>query len=158
MQKLCAAHYRWSGNREVFAYVTVCYCYFLTSASIPAMIPSIGPMIKPPTVRSPTIDAIRIFLLVWVKNTFYLHNSVFNNFFYHIAFNEPNKPYYLLIIIWAAALLICHILYIVDMPRGVKKGVSKQKFERTVNKIKRKGNAKNPYAVVQKADSLLDFE
>ena len=33
------------------------------------------------------------------------------------------------------------------MPRGVKKGVSKQKFERTVNKIKRKGNAKNPYAV-----------
>ncbi len=29
------------------------------------------------------------------------------------------------------------------MPRGVKKGVSKQ----TVNKIKRKGNAKNPYAV-----------
>jgi hypothetical protein len=33
------------------------------------------------------------------------------------------------------------------MPRGVKKGVSKQKFERTVNKIKHKGNAKNPYAV-----------
>ena len=33
------------------------------------------------------------------------------------------------------------------MPRGVKKGVSKQKFERTVKKIKRKGNAKNPYAV-----------
>jgi hypothetical protein len=36
---------------------------------------------------------------------------------------------------------------IVDMPRGVKKGVSKQKFEKTVNKIKRKGSAKNPYAV-----------
>jgi hypothetical protein len=34
-----------------------------------------------------------------------------------------------------------------DMPRGVKKGVSKQKFERTVKKIKRKGGAKNPYAV-----------
>ena len=33
------------------------------------------------------------------------------------------------------------------MPRGVKKGVSKQKFEKTVNKIKRKGSAKNPYAV-----------
>jgi hypothetical protein len=33
------------------------------------------------------------------------------------------------------------------MPRGVKKGVSKQKFERTVKKIKRKGGAKNPYAV-----------
>jgi hypothetical protein len=34
-----------------------------------------------------------------------------------------------------------------DMPRGVKKGVSKQKHERTVSKIKRKGSAKNPYAV-----------
>jgi hypothetical protein len=33
------------------------------------------------------------------------------------------------------------------MPRGVKKGVSKQKFERTVKKVKRKGSAKNPYAV-----------
>jgi hypothetical protein len=33
------------------------------------------------------------------------------------------------------------------MPRGVKKGVSKQKFERTVKKMKRKGSAKNPYAV-----------
>ena len=33
------------------------------------------------------------------------------------------------------------------MARGVKKGVSKQKFERTVKKIKRKGSAKNPYAV-----------
>jgi hypothetical protein len=33
------------------------------------------------------------------------------------------------------------------VPRGVKKGVSKQKFERTVKKIKRKGSAKNPYAV-----------
>jgi hypothetical protein len=33
------------------------------------------------------------------------------------------------------------------MPRGVKKGVRKQKFEKTVNKIKRKGSAKNPYAV-----------
>ena len=33
------------------------------------------------------------------------------------------------------------------MPRSVKKGVSKQKFERTVKKIKRKGSAKNPYAV-----------
>jgi hypothetical protein len=35
----------------------------------------------------------------------------------------------------------------VDVPRGVKKGVRKQKFDRTVNKIKRKGSAKNPYAV-----------
>jgi hypothetical protein len=35
----------------------------------------------------------------------------------------------------------------IDVPRGVKKGVSKQKFERTVKKIKRKGSAKNPYAV-----------
>jgi hypothetical protein len=34
-----------------------------------------------------------------------------------------------------------------DMARGVKKGVSKQKFERTVKKIKHKGSAKNPYAV-----------
>jgi hypothetical protein len=33
------------------------------------------------------------------------------------------------------------------VPRGVKKGVSKQKFEKTVKKIKRKGSAKNPYAV-----------
>jgi hypothetical protein len=39
------------------------------------------------------------------------------------------------------------------VPRGVKKGVSKQKFERTVNKIKRKGSAKNPYAV---ANANLD--
>jgi hypothetical protein len=36
---------------------------------------------------------------------------------------------------------------LLDVPRGVKKGVSKQKFEKTVNKIKRKGSAKNPYAV-----------
>jgi hypothetical protein len=35
----------------------------------------------------------------------------------------------------------------IDMPRGVKKGVSKQKFEKTVKKVKRKGSAKNPYAV-----------
>ena len=35
----------------------------------------------------------------------------------------------------------------VDMPRGVKKSVSKEKFERTVKKINRKGSAKNPYAV-----------
>jgi hypothetical protein len=33
------------------------------------------------------------------------------------------------------------------VPRGVKKGVSKQKFEKTVKKIKSKGSAKNPYAV-----------
>jgi hypothetical protein len=33
------------------------------------------------------------------------------------------------------------------MPRGVKRGVSKQKFDNAVNKIKRKGGAKNPYAV-----------
>ena len=41
--------------------------------------------------------------------------------------------------------MLCFALQ--DVPRGVKKGVSKQKFERTVNKIKRKGSAKNPYAV-----------
>jgi hypothetical protein len=35
----------------------------------------------------------------------------------------------------------------IDMPRGVKKGVSKQKFEKTLKKVKRKGSAKNPYAV-----------
>lgn len=35
----------------------------------------------------------------------------------------------------------------IHMAGGVKKGVSKQKFERTVKKIKRKGSAKNPYAV-----------
>jgi len=33
------------------------------------------------------------------------------------------------------------------MARGVKKGVSKQKYERAVKKIKRKGGARNPYAV-----------
>jgi hypothetical protein len=33
------------------------------------------------------------------------------------------------------------------VPRGVKKGVSEEKFEKTVKKIKRKGSAKNPYAV-----------
>jgi hypothetical protein len=33
------------------------------------------------------------------------------------------------------------------MPRGVKKGVSEKKFDRAVKKIKRKGSAKNPYAV-----------
>jgi hypothetical protein len=33
------------------------------------------------------------------------------------------------------------------MPRGVKKGVSERKFDRAVSKIKRKGSAKNPYAV-----------
>jgi hypothetical protein len=37
--------------------------------------------------------------------------------------------------------------YNIDMPRGVKKGVRKQKFEKTVNKIKHKRSAKNPYAV-----------
>ena len=33
------------------------------------------------------------------------------------------------------------------MVRGVKKGVSRKKFDRTVSKIKRKGGARNPYAV-----------
>ena len=33
------------------------------------------------------------------------------------------------------------------MPRGVKKGISKRKFDRAVKKINRKGGAKNPYAV-----------
>ena len=35
----------------------------------------------------------------------------------------------------------------VYVPRGVKKGVSKQKFESTIKKIKLKDSAKNPYAV-----------
>jgi hypothetical protein len=33
------------------------------------------------------------------------------------------------------------------MPRRVKKGVSKRKYDRAVSKIKRKGGARNPYAV-----------
>jgi hypothetical protein len=33
------------------------------------------------------------------------------------------------------------------MTRGVKKGVSRRKFDGAVSKIKRKGGAKNPYAV-----------
>lgn len=33
------------------------------------------------------------------------------------------------------------------MPRGVKKGVSKRKYDRAVSKIKRRGGARNPYAV-----------
>ena len=33
------------------------------------------------------------------------------------------------------------------MARGVKKGTSRRKFDRTVSKIKRKGGARNPYAV-----------
>jgi hypothetical protein len=33
------------------------------------------------------------------------------------------------------------------MARGVKKGVSRKKFDRAVTKIKRKGGARNPYAV-----------
>ena len=33
------------------------------------------------------------------------------------------------------------------MPRGVKKRVSKRKFDRAVSKIKRKGSARNPYGV-----------
>jgi hypothetical protein len=40
--------------------------------------------------------------------------------------------------------MFCRASY---MPRGVKKGVSERKFDRTVKKIKRKGGAKNPYAV-----------
>ncbi|MEO9321070.1 MAG: hypothetical protein ABI361_10380 [Nitrososphaera sp.] len=33
------------------------------------------------------------------------------------------------------------------MPRGVKKGLSTQKFDRCVSKVKSKGSAKNAYAV-----------
>jgi hypothetical protein len=43
--------------------------------------------------------------------------------------------------------MLCFASVYTYMPRGVKKGVSKQKFERTVKKIKRKGSAENPYAV-----------
>jgi hypothetical protein len=43
--------------------------------------------------------------------------------------------------------LICHAFHYDSMPRGVKKGVSEKKFDRTVRKIKRSGGTKNPYAV-----------
>jgi len=33
------------------------------------------------------------------------------------------------------------------MPRGVKKGLNTKKFDRCVTKVKRKGGAKNAYAV-----------
>ena len=33
------------------------------------------------------------------------------------------------------------------MPRGKKKGLSTEKFDRCVTKVKRKGGAKNPYAI-----------
>jgi hypothetical protein len=33
------------------------------------------------------------------------------------------------------------------MPRGVKKGLDSKKFDRCVTKVKRKGGARNAYAV-----------
>lgn len=33
------------------------------------------------------------------------------------------------------------------MPQGKKKGLSTKKFDRCVTKVKRKGGAKNPYAM-----------
>jgi hypothetical protein len=33
------------------------------------------------------------------------------------------------------------------MPQGKKKGLSTKKFDRCVTKVKRKGGAKNPYAI-----------
>ncbi len=33
------------------------------------------------------------------------------------------------------------------MPRGVKKGLSTQKFDRCVRKVKSKSGGKNPYAI-----------
>ena len=33
------------------------------------------------------------------------------------------------------------------MPQGKKKGLSSKKFDRCVTKVKRKGGAKNPYAI-----------
>ena len=33
------------------------------------------------------------------------------------------------------------------MPQGKKKGLSTKKFDRSVTKVKRKGGAKNPYAI-----------
>jgi hypothetical protein len=47
----------------------------------------------------------------------------------------------------SAILLILHACTDRNMARGVKKGVSRKKFDRTVSKIKRKGGARNPYAV-----------
>jgi len=37
------------------------------------------------------------------------------------------------------------------MPRGVKKGLSTEKFDRCVTKVKRKSGAKNAYAVCNAA-------
>jgi hypothetical protein len=34
-----------------------------------------------------------------------------------------------------------------DMPQGKKKGLSTKKFDRCVTKVKRKGGAKDPYAI-----------
>ena len=47
----------------------------------------------------------------------------------------------------SVVLLIFHDCTRKLMPSGVKKGVSKRKYVRTVEKIKRKGGAKNPHAV-----------
>ena len=47
----------------------------------------------------------------------------------------------------SAVLLVLYASLNPSMARGVKKGVSKEKFERAVREIKRKGGARNPYAV-----------
>jgi hypothetical protein len=43
--------------------------------------------------------------------------------------------------------LIINVSQNYSMPRGVKQGISRRKFDRAVSKIKRKGGARNPYAV-----------
>lgn len=35
----------------------------------------------------------------------------------------------------------------IAMPQGKKKGLSTKKFDRCLTKVKRKGGAKNPYAI-----------
>jgi hypothetical protein len=46
-------------------------------------------------------------------------------------------------------ILNCNKLYrvLMGMPQGKKKGLSTKKFDRCVAKVKRKGGAKNPYAI-----------
>jgi hypothetical protein len=51
-------------------------------------------------------------------------------------------------ITWSLVIiLINYYVQINNMPRGKKKGLSTKKFDRCVTKVKRKGGAKNPYAI-----------
>jgi hypothetical protein len=44
-------------------------------------------------------------------------------------------------------ILINYCVQLNIMPRGKKKGLNTKKFDRCVTKVKRKGGAKNPYAI-----------